>query len=134
MPDQNADSNPSRVSWIQEAGKELLWLDLSHATAIESLAALGDFERALDGRPQGSVLLLVGLTQVHYSPSVSARWKAAAKAAEASHLRASAVYGASGIVGVALRGYLEALRLVGNPRNVNVFKAKAEAAAWLAQR
>ena len=134
MPSETLEPSSSRVAWIQEAGKEVLWVNLSRASVPELLASLEDFERAFTGRPHGSVLLLMDLQETHYSPSVSARWKSAAKAADAAYLKASAVYGASGIVGVALRGYLEALRLVGRPLGtIGVFKARTEALAWLLQ-
>ena len=129
-----AASGPARVRWIQESGKELLFVDLSDTSAEQALEILKDFVRALEGRPKNSVLLLMDLTKSHYSPQVASRWKTALKAAKQSHFKASAAYGYSGMVSVALRGYLEALRLMGLAPSEGTFKTRPEALAWLVKQ
>lgn len=127
----DAASNPVRVSWIQEAGKDVLFLDLSHSTAEQSLGAIKDFERAVEGKPKGSVLLLLDLTKSHYSPQVVSRWKSTLKAARLAHMKAAVSYGYSGLMGVTVRSYREALRLLGLSSAEGTFKTRAEALAWL---
>ncbi len=135
MPSQAVEASSGRVRWIQEGDKELLLVDLNQATSEEALGALEAFQKSLFGRPPASVHLLMDLSQTHYSPSVSSRWKSAAKTANATVLKASAVYGATGIVGVALKGYLEALRLVGmGSDSIGVFRDRNQALAWLKTR
>jgi hypothetical protein len=123
----------TRVRWIQDAGKEILFLDFKQATVAESLAMLDGLKPNLQGRPAQSVLALADVTGAHYDPSVSTRWKAT-RMAFAPIVRATAVYGISGMVAWSLRGAAEVQRLMGLARTGDeqkYFKARAEALAWL---
>lgn len=124
-----------RLRWIQDMGKEILFVDLKQATVAESLAAIADFERSLQGRAAHSALVLVDVTACSYDPSVSARWKAAQRTFSPL-IRGSAVYGLSGMVAVALRGFIAALRLLGLTRfgdDLRLYGTRSEALAWLHQ-
>ena len=99
----------------------------------ESLAMLDDLKQNLQGRPARSVLVLADVTGASYNPSVSTRWKAT-RLAFAPIVRATAVYGMSGMVAMSLRGAAQVQRLVGLARNWDeqkYFKTRAEALAWL---
>jgi hypothetical protein len=116
-------------------GKEILFVDLKQATVAESLAAIADFERSLQGRSEHSVLVLTDVTACAYDPSLSTRWKAAHRTLSPL-IRGSAVYGLSGMVAVALRGFIAALRLMGLTRfgdDMRLYGTRAEALAWLHQ-
>jgi hypothetical protein len=123
-----------RVRWIEELGKEILFVDLKQATAAESLTALEEFNRNMQDRPQDSVLLLVDVTNCAYNSSVSARWKGESLA-RADFIRGSAIYGLGGMVALSLRGYAEVLRLMGFKvvDRQKYCKTRAEALAWLQQ-
>jgi hypothetical protein len=126
----------TRLRWIQDGGKEIFFLDFKQATVAESLAMLDDLKKNLDGRPAHSVLALADVTGASYDPSVSTRWKAT-RMAFAPIVRATAIYGMSGMVALALRGAAEVQRLMGLARTGDeqrYFKSRAEALAWLHQR
>jgi|GEM_PF-2057908 len=129
------ETSATRVRWIQDGEKEILFVDLSNVLPDESLAALAECEQILKGRAEGSVLVLIDVTNAVYNPSISARWKAA-RISLAPIIRGSAVYGFSGMVGVALRGFADGLRLLGLNRigeEFRFFKSRTEALAWLKQ-
>lgn len=136
MPDMNREGCAARLHWIEEGDKEILFLDLKNASSAEALDALKGYKQCLLGRAPRSVLVLVDVTGVSYNSSVSARWKAA-RLDSASLVRASAVYGALGIIGVAIRGFIGALRLLGM-RSLDeefcLFQNRADALEWLVQR
>jgi hypothetical protein len=136
MPTMNEETPMHRVRWIQDLGKEILFLDLKQATTAESLVALEDFKLNLRDRPQRSVLLLSDVTSAAYDSSVSARWKSESIACEPL-IRGSAIFGMSGMVRVSLRGFQEVQRMMGLNRLAEVqkfCKTRAEALAWLHQR
>src|SRR5580658_407014 len=106
----------TRLRWIQDGGKEIFFLDFKHATVAESLAMLDDLKQNLQGRPPQSVLALADVTGASYDPSVSTRWKAT-RMAFAPTVRATAIYGMSGMVALSLRAAAQVQRLMGLTRN-----------------
>jgi hypothetical protein len=136
MSAMNQETATTRLRWIQDAGKEILFLDFKQATVAECLAMLDDLKVNLQDRPAHSVLVLADVTGAPYDPSVSTRWKAT-RVTYASVIRGSAVYGMSGMVALALRGGAEVQRLLGLARfgtEQKYFKTRAESLAWLHQR
>jgi len=136
LPQETNETAMTRVRWIQDGGKEILFIDLRQATLPESLAAQGAFVREMQSRPENSVLVLTDVTACAYDSSVSTRWKTEGLA-HARLIRGSAIFGISGMVGLALRGLIEVLRIMGLGRTgdkVKLFKTRSEALAWLQQR
>lgn len=125
----------ARCAWIKHEGKEILFLDFSHASVETSLDLVNEFLRAMEGRAEKSVLLLTDVTGAEYDPAIAAKWKNA-RLAKSAEIKASALYGLSGLVGMAIRGFVEALALMGRPDGdqLKVFKTGNEAKDWLAQK
>jgi hypothetical protein len=133
QPQETIETAVTRLRWIQDAGKEIFFLDFKHATVAESLEMLDALKQNLQGRPAQSVLVLADVTGASYNPSVSTRWKGT-RMAFAPIVRATAVYGMSGMVALSLRGAAEVQRLMGLARagdEQKYFKTRAEALAWL---
>ena len=128
-----SESAPTkRLQWIEHAGKTILFIDLNGIPAVEALRVLDSVSTELDGRPPNSVLVLTDVTGTGYDPSIGTRWKAA-HVAFAPIVRGSAVFGLSGIVGVATRSFVEVLRFMGLSRQekLRLFATREEALAWL---
>lgn len=135
QPQEIIETTITRLRWIQDEGKEIFFLDFKQATVAESLAMLDDLKKNLHGRPAHSVLVLADVTSASYNPSVSTRWKGT-RTAFAPIVRATAVYGMSGMVALSLRGAAEVQRLMGLARTGDeqkYFKTRAEALTWLHQ-
>lgn len=114
----------------------MLYLDFHRAKPAESLALIESFQQAMLGRAQDSVLLLTNVTDATYEGSIATRWKAA-RMQHAQAIRASAVYGLSGLVGMAVRGVIDTARLLGLPMTegqLRVFADGEEARQWLSQQ
>jgi hypothetical protein len=126
----------TRLRWIQINHQEVLFLDFSQCEPAESLLLIDSFRQAMQDRPPGSVMMLTDLTKAIYDPSIATHWKAA-RVEHAAKIRASALYGLSGLVGMAVRGMIDTARLMGLPmgdKQLRIFKTEAEAAAWLVQQ
>jgi hypothetical protein len=126
----------TRVRWIQINHRDVLFLDFSHAVPEESLALIDAFRLAMDGREPRSVLLLTDVTAAVYEPAIATRWKAA-RVTYAPMIRASAIFGLSGLVGMAVRGVIDAARLLGVPvgdNHLRIFEVESDATAWLGQQ
>jgi len=126
----------ARITWIRYQGTEMLFLDFSDAQVEVSLDLIGGFMNALADREDGSVLLLTNVTDAHYDPAISAKWKTARLAREPK-IKASAVFGLSGLVGMAIRGFMEAALLMGRPLQgdqLRIFKTEIEAKDWLSKK
>ena len=126
----------TRLRWIQINQREVLFLDFSHSKPEESLALIDAFRVAMAGRAPESVLLLTDVTGAGYEPSIATRWKAA-RVEFAPCIRASAIFGLSGLVGMAVRGIIDTARLLGLPmgdHRLRIFSGEAEATAWLGQQ
>ena len=126
----------TRLRWIQINHREVLFLDFSRANPADSLALIESFRLTMEGREPESVLLLTDVSNAVYEPSISTQWKAA-RVKYAPCVRASAIFGLSGLVGMAVRGVIDAARLLGVPMGDNhlrIFEAEAEAIAWLGQQ
>jgi hypothetical protein len=126
----------TRLRWIQVQGKEVLLLDFSRATPEESLDLIAGFHKTMLGRASDSVLLLTDVTEAVYEASIARQWKAA-RLEHSPAIRASAIFGLRGLVGAAVRGFIDAARLLGLPfvdQRLRVFGAEAEACDWLGQQ
>jgi hypothetical protein len=125
----------TRLRWLKLNGQDALLVDFSHAKAAESLELIETFRQAMQGRQPGSVLLLTDVTKAEYEGSISTRWKAA-RAEFSPYIRASAIWGLSGLVGMAVRGLIDAMRLLGltTDNHLRIFSTEAEATEWLAQQ
>jgi len=126
----------TRMRWVQINQRDVLVLDFSHAKPEESLALIESFRHAVMGRAHESVLLLTDVTDAEYDASIATRWKAA-RVEHAAAIRASAIFGLRGLVGMAVRGVVDAARLLGLPmgdQQLRVFTGEAEAIAWLGKQ
>ena len=125
----------TRLRWIKLNGKDALLVDFSQAKPAESLELIETFRQAMQGRAPGSVLLLTDVTQAEYEGSISTRWKAA-RSEFSPFIRASAIWGLSGLVGMAVRGMIDAMRLLGltTDKHLRIFSTEAEAHEWLGQQ
>jgi len=102
----------ARITWIRYQGTEMLFLDFSDAQVEVSLDLIGGFMNALADREDGSVLLLTNVTDAHYDPAISAKWKT-------------------------IRGFMEAALLMGRPLQgdqLRIFKTEIEAKDWLSKK
>jgi hypothetical protein len=122
-----------RLQWIHQSDRAILFIDLKDASAADSLLVLEGLPGVLASSAENSVLALADVSGSAYDPSVSARWKSAHLAFKPK-VRAVAVYGFSGIVGVSLRGFLDMFRLMGMVRfgqELRLFSTRDDALAWL---
>lgn len=126
----------TRLRWIKIADQDVLFLDFCQAKVEESLALVETFRQTLAGRSPQSVLLLTDVTGAAYDASIAMRWKSA-RAEHSQVIRASAVYGLSGLVGMAVRGMVDMARLLGFPmvdKYLRIFENEADAVVWLGQQ
>lgn len=125
----------SKIRWIQLGGKQVLFLDFAGLKVEDSLALMDAFEQEVRGRGPGSVLLLHDVTNAEYDPSVARKWKEK-RLAHDSIIKASAIYGLSGLVGMAVRGFTDARRLmgIGTGNDLRIFADGQAARDWLAQQ
>jgi hypothetical protein len=131
----STSSNDKRIYWINHQGVPILVMDFSHATPAESLAAIDGFVPAIISQPKGSVRMLTDVTEASYEPSISNKWKAVRLQYDA-YFHASAIFGLSGLVGVAVRSMVDLMALLNiakASRKVRIFKTKDQALAWLAK-
>ena len=111
----------------------MLVMDFSHASPSESLALIDDFVPAIKGHPPHSVRMLTDVSGASYEPSISNKWKAVRLQHDAI-FQASAIYGLSGLVGVAVRSFMELrdlLNLSKSGAKLRIFKTREQALAWL---
>jgi hypothetical protein len=129
-----AENSSKHLHWIEHGDKSIFFVDLNGLSAPDALKVLDGLAAELEGKAPNSVLSLVDLTGAGYDPSISSRWKAA-HIAYASVVRGTALYGLSGIVGVATRAFVEVLRMMGLSRQekLRIFSTREEALAWLGQ-
>src|ERR1700722_14061369 len=92
VPQETIETVMTRVRWIQDGGKEILFIDLRQAPSPASLTALEAYIREMQSRPENSVLVLTDVTGCAYDSSVSARWKNEGLA-RARFIRGSAIFG-----------------------------------------
>lgn len=127
LPDQK------RIYWTQHQGTPYLMLDFSRASIAESLVLMDDYAAALKDQPPLSVRMLSDVTDAQYEPSVANKWKAV-RLQHDPMIRASAVFGLSGLVGVAVRSFMELQEILGMNRSgkkLRIFKTRDQALAWL---
>ncbi len=119
-----------RVRWIEHASRRILLLDFSHATVGESLALIADFCKIVDAEPDDSVYLLSNVTGAVYDSAVAQQWKAARF--ERTHkIRRSSIYGLSGLVGIAVRAFHQALALFGKKTDLRICGNLEDSLKWL---
>jgi hypothetical protein len=121
-----------RLTWIEHQGKEVLCLDAQGADRDEQLALIEDYVKAVKGRPEGSVRLLIKGGEIHFHPEVMTRGKAAFNE-HRDRIRRSAAVGMTGVLKMAVQGYREAGRIMGRDMDdkARPFDSEDEALAWL---
>ena len=121
-----------RISWINHQGIPILVLDFSRATPAESLSLIDDFVPVIKEQPLGSVRMLSDVTESSYDAAISNKWKAV-RVQYNDYFHASAIIGLSGLVGVAVRSFVELLDFLNLSRSkkLRIFKTKDQALAWL---
>lgn len=128
-------SAATRVRWIELQGKKALFMDFADSDIADSLAMIREFDAQMRGQEPGSVLMLTDVTGSVYDPSIARQWKEARNRHDAA-IRKSAIYGLQGLVGLAIRGFIEARRFLGFSDDYapRVFGDGEEARAWLAEQ
>lgn len=125
----------SRARWHEEQGRSFLALDLSRATPEESLALLAEIANVIKDQ-EWPVHVLIDATEAAYEPGISNKWKALWMQQHAK-IAAIAIYGSSGIVGLSMRSYVEAMVLLGLPQasqKMRFFPTRAAAMTWLVKK
>lgn len=125
----------SRAHWHEEQGRAILALDLSQATPEESLELLAAIADVVKAQPL-PVHVLIDATDAAYDPGISNKWKALWMQQHAK-IAAIGIYGSSGIVGISMRSYVEAMLLLGLPQasqKMRFFPTRAAAMAWLVKK
>ena len=122
-----------RVQMTQIQGKSILILDFTQANGMETLEMLEAYRRIVLDQEPDSARLLVDVQGIAYDAAVSAKWKAVRMELD-PFIRASAVYGVQGLVGMAVRSYTELMVWLKLPRanqKIKVFKNREDALEWL---
>jgi hypothetical protein len=122
-----------RVHRVQIQGKSILTVDFSQATPGESMSMIEELSQAIAGQDPDSLLILTDVTGVTYDSSVSQKWKMAF-VKFSPYVRASAIYGANGLVTVVINSYAEMMQWLGIPdghKKARAFKDREKALAWL---
>jgi hypothetical protein len=124
-----------RIEWIEVNGKAILQLDFSRATAEESLELLEIFKNVMATQGPSSVRLLSKVVETDYDPSIARQWKQACFQHD-DKIRASAVYGAGVLTDMAVRGFVEARRLLGlsEANAPRIFSDAKSAREWLSRQ
>ncbi len=126
-------SAQERVRLIEIQGIQVVDLDFTQAGAQQTLGMLDEFQRLLQGAKQGSLRVLSNVTDMAYDAGVSSKWKAI-RMEYAPAVKASAVYGASSFLSVAVRSYSDLMAWLKLPHakdQIRVFKTRDQALAWL---
>lgn len=123
-----------RITWIDHKGKEILCLDADCADRAEQLTAIEDYVKAVKGRPEGSVRLLMKGHNIEFHPEVLTRGKAAFNE-QRDRIKRSAAVGMSGMLKIAVQGYREAGRIMGRDMDDKgrPFDDEGKAMDWLAE-
>jgi hypothetical protein len=127
------EAKRKRIYWFNHQGIPLLMIDFSQATPEESLALIDDFVVAMEGQAENSVRMLTDVTDAGYEPSISGKWKAV-RVKYDPLIKFSGVFGLSGLVGVAVRSFVDMAVLLNLPRagkKLRIFKTREQALAWL---
>lgn len=125
----------TRVRWIELNGKKVLFMEFAGATVAQSLAMIREYDESMRNMPPQSVLLLTDVTGAAYDPSIARQWKEARNRHDAA-IRKSAIWGLQGLVGLAIRGFIETRRFLGfgEANAPRIFADGDEARAWLAEQ
>ena len=137
----NDASSPSaadrpRIQKIQVQGVPIVTLDFSGATPAQTLAMLDEYPGVFTDKTPGSVRLLTDVTGLTYDSAVSNKWKSA-RVEYDPYVRATAIYGVTGLVGVAVRSFTEVALWLGLPnaqKKIQVFDSREKALAWLVEQ
>jgi hypothetical protein len=110
-------------------------MDFAGAPVAESLASIQGFLDVMQQQAPQSVLLLTDVTDAVYDSSIARQWKEARLRYDDA-IRASAIYGLKGLVGVAVKGFIDVRRLLGlsQANGPRVFSSGAEAREWLVKQ
>jgi hypothetical protein len=129
-------SDRPRIQTIQVQGISIVTMDFSDASPADTLSMLEEYPRIFVGREPDSVRLLTNVTGLTYDSSVSNKWKSA-RIEYDSYVLATAIYGVSGLVGVAVRSFTEVALWLGLPnaqKKIKVFATREKALAWLLEQ
>lgn len=110
-------------------------MEFAGAPIAESLRMIVDFDREMQGREPASVVMLTDVTDAEYDPSIARQWKEARNKHDAV-IKASALVGLKGLVGIAIRSFIDVRRFLGmsasnEPR---IFERMEDAREWLAKQ
>ena len=131
----NSLKTQTRVRWIELEGKKVLLMEFAGAPVAESLQMIVDFDREMQGRAPASVMMLTDVTGAQYDPSIARQWKEARNRHDAV-VRVSAMAGLSGLVGIAIRSFIEVRRFLGMSASnePKVFERIEDAREWLGRQ
>jgi hypothetical protein len=125
----------SRLYWLDYQGIRMLCLDFSAATVAESLGLIDEFETIVKGEPDGSILMLTDVTDAAYDSAISNKWKSKRLQYDVK-MRASVVFGLSGLVGIAVKAFVDLTKLLGMApkRSPVILKTREQALVWLSKQ
>jgi hypothetical protein len=124
-----------RISWQAVQGRPILVLDLSGSSPDESLDLLAEFS-VLIKEQSDPVRILINATDASYEASITNKWKALWLQHHAKILALS-IYGSSGLMGIAMRSFIEAMELLRMPQarqKMGIFNSRQEAVTWLIKK
>jgi len=117
-----------RVGFIEHKGKLILSEDLSHLDRDEdSIYVLRNAQRIIQALPPKSVLVLVDLTNLHYTPNLLQVAIDVVKS-DSLHVAATAVVGATSFQNIVIKAFSTLAR-----RELVTFSSREEAMEWLVQ-
>ncbi len=128
-------NSTGRVTWIHEAGTRILYMDFRKAPIAESITMMDEYIAVLS-REQGPVYLFTDVSDAEYDSSIAAKWKAA-RLEYGSVIKASAIIGLKGLVGLAVRSFIQlaeyvAPHKIGGP--MKIFNTREEALEWVVKQ
>lgn len=93
------------INFIMHAGKRMLYLDFTKMTKEEFYESLKKARVIIDVEPEKSLLVLVNVEGATFDTSISGAMKEFSKA-NTPYVRATAVYGMTGLMTVIFRGIM----------------------------
>jgi hypothetical protein len=118
-----------RLKFVEYKGKKILVEDFSNINDEEEfIALLNQAEQIIHSQPPKSVLAVVDLKNARFSPRISEISKEATES-NTPYIRASAMVGVSGLMGIMVRAISRFAR-----RDLVSFNTREEAMEWLIQQ
>lgn len=124
-----------RISWIEHEGIKILSMDFSHARVSESIAMMDEYIDAV-ANEQGPIYMFTDVSAAEYDSTIAAKWKAV-RLEHGSMIRASAIIGLAGLVGMAIRAFMQLSEFIAPHRlggPIRIFESRAEALKWLVEQ